>query len=150
MELGMHRGLGKAGNKGPMDHSKMGPPAMGGWENGDILVVSNAEFSCVCYYICPSLRQSVSQVSRQSKGSTERVDLDLSGGLAEQHGCLSTGRSHLVHVPYARGSIDVLAQLLAHLFDRLGHADEGASHEVEAFRVVIFGDTVQKRTFPRG
>lgn len=55
--------------------------------------------------------------------------------------------AHLFHIPDTRGGVDVLAQLLADLFDRLSNNHDGAAHEVQASGVVVLGDAAEKGAY---
>lgn len=50
--------------------------------------------------------------------------------------------SYLFHIPYSGCSVDVLGQLTAHLFRRVGNHDERAPEEIQALRLIILGHAI--------
>lgn len=83
----------------------------------------------------------------ESECSLERVNLDLRMALVCGFEDASSEISHLVHIPNTRSSIDILAQVLSHLFHGIGNADKCASSEIQTAGAIIFGDRVEDGTY---
>lgn len=82
----------------------------------------------------------------ESERSLERVDLDLCMALVCGFGDAWSEFSHLVHIPNTRSGIDILAQVLSHLFCGISNADKCASGEIQATGTIVFGNRVEDGT----